>query len=238
MPDVMLDIRHLNVFYGDVQVIWDVSFSIAKGEVVALIGANGAGKSTILKTISGIIRPSGGEIFFEGQPIHTHKAYTMVETGLAHVPEARRLFVEMTVEENLDMGSLKGAARTNRNRTKEMVFDLFPRLRERRKQVAGTLSGGEQQMVAIGRGLMSLPSLIMFDEPSLGLAPILVREIFNVIRKIRGEGVTVMIVEQNVKQTLAVADRAYVLETGRIVLEGSGEALLNDEHVRKAYLGV
>ncbi|MGC2063300.1 MAG: ABC transporter ATP-binding protein [Thermodesulfovibrionales bacterium] len=234
----MLEIRHLNVYYGDVQVIWDVSFSVTKGEVVALIGANGAGKSTILKTISGIIRPARGEIFFEGQPIHTRKAYTMVEAGLAHVPEARRLFVEMTVEENLDMGSLKGAARTNRDRTKEMVFDLFPRLRERRKQIAGTLSGGEQQMVAIGRGLMSLPSLIMFDEPSLGLAPILVREIFNVIRKIRGEGVTVMIVEQNVKQTLAVADRAYVLETGKIVLEGTGESLLNDEHVRKAYLGV
>lgn len=238
MPDIMLEIRHLNVYYGDVQVIWDVSFSVTKGEVVALIGANGAGKSTILKTISGIIRPARGEIFFEGQPIHTRKAYTMVEAGLAHVPEARRLFVEMTVEENLDMGSLKGAARTNRDRTKEMVFDLFPRLRERRKQIAGTLSGGEQQMVAIGRGLMSLPSLIMFDEPSLGLAPILVREIFNVIRKIRGEGVTVMIVEQNVKQTLAVADRAYVLETGKIVLEGTGESLLNDEHVRKAYLGV
>ena len=234
----MLETRHLNVFYGDIQVIWDVSFSVARGEVVALIGANGAGKSTILKTISGIIRPADGEIFFEGQPIHTRKAYTMVEAGLAHVPEARRLFVEMTVEENLDMGSLKGAARTNRNRTREMVFDLFPRLRERRKQVAGTLSGGEQQMVAIGRGLMSLPSLIMFDEPSLGLAPLLVREIFNVIRKIRSEGVTVMIVEQNVKQTLAVADRAYVLETGRIVLEGTGEALLNDAHVRKAYLGV
>ncbi|MBA4373285.1 MAG: branched-chain amino acid ABC transporter ATP-binding protein [Thermodesulfovibrio sp.] len=234
----MLDIQHLNVFYGDVQVIWDVSFSVAKGEVVALIGANGAGKSTILKTISGIIRPAGGEIFFDSQPIHTRKAYSMVEAGLAHVPEARRLFVEMTVEENLDMGSLKGAARAGRSNTKEMVFDLFPRLKERRKQIAGTLSGGEQQMVAIGRGLMSLPSLIMFDEPSLGLAPILVREIFNVIKKIRGEGVTVMIVEQNVKQTLAVADRAYVLETGKIVLEGTGEALLDDEHVRKAYLGV
>lgn len=234
----MLEVRNLNVYYGDVQVIWDVSFSINKGDVVAMIGANGAGKSTTLKTISGIVRPTGGEILFEDQPIHMREAYNLVETGLAHVPEARRLFVEMTVEENLDMGSLKGAARKNRNRTREMVFDLFPRLRDRRKQVSGTLSGGEQQMVAIGRGLMSLPSLIMFDEPSLGLAPILVREIFNVIRKIRGEGVTVLIVEQNVKQTLAVADRAYVLETGKIVLEGTGESLLNDEHVRKAYLGV
>ncbi|MHB8880974.1 MAG: ABC transporter ATP-binding protein [Thermodesulfovibrionales bacterium] len=234
----MLEIRDLNVKYGDVQVIWGVSFEIKKGEVVALIGANGAGKSTILKTISGIIRPASGEILFEGQPIHTREAYTLVEAGLAHVPEARRLFAEMTVEENLDMGSLKGDARKNRQKTREMVFELFPRLRDRRKQIAGTLSGGEQQMVAIGRGLMSLPSLIMFDEPSLGLAPILVREIFNVIKKIRGEGVTVMIVEQNVKQTLAISDRAYVLETGKVVMEGSGESLLNDEHVRKAYLGV
>lgn len=234
----MLDVKNLSVFYGDVQVIWNVTFTVARGEVVALIGANGAGKSTILKTISGIISPADGEIFFDSQPIHTRKAYHMVESGLAHVPEARRLFVEMTVEENLDMGSLKGSARASRSRTKELVFELFPRLRERRKQLAGTLSGGEQQMVAIGRGLMSLPVLIMFDEPSLGLAPILVREIFNIIRKIRSEGVTILIVEQNVKQTLAVADRAYVLETGKTILEGTGEALLSDEHVRKAYLGV
>jgi branched-chain amino acid transport system ATP-binding protein len=237
-PDIMLEIRNMSVFYGDIQVIWDVSFSVKEGEIVALIGANGAGKSTILKAISGIVRPSGGEIFFNDSPIHAVEAYKLVESGLAHVPEARRLFVEMTVEENLDMGSLKGRAKTNRARTKDMVFEIFPRLRERRKQVAGTLSGGEQQMVAIGRGLMSQPSLIMFDEPSLGLAPILVREIFNVIKKIKNEGTTVMIVEQNVKQTLAVSDRAYVLETGKIVMEGRGESLLGDEHVRKAYLGV
>ena len=234
----VLEIRNLNVFYGDIQVIWDVSFSIKEGEIVALIGANGAGKSTILKAISGIVRPSGGEIFFNTQPIHAREAYKLVESGLAHVPEARRLFIEMTVEENLDMGSLKGKAKINRARTKEMVFELFPRLKERRKQVAGTLSGGEQQMVAIGRGLMSKPSLIMFDEPSLGLAPILVREIFSVIRKIRDEGATVLIVEQNVKQTLTISDRAYVLETGKIVMEGQGVSLLGDEHVRKAYLGV
>jgi branched-chain amino acid transport system ATP-binding protein len=234
----VLEVRNIDIFYGDLQVIWDVSFSIEKGEIVALIGANGAGKSTILKTISGLVRPTGGEIVFAGSPIHKTEAYKLIERGLAHVPEARRLFVEMTVEENLDMGSLKGPARRNREASREMVFALFPRLKERRKQLAGTLSGGEQQMVAIGRGLMARPSLIMFDEPSLGLAPILVREIFSVIKKIGEEGTTVLIVEQNVKQTLAVAQRAYVLETGRIVLEGPGASLLNNEHVKSAYLGV
>ena len=220
------------------QVVWDVSFRVERGEIVALIGANGAGKSTILKTISGLLRPSGGEILFGGRPIHNVKAHNLIELGIAHVPEGRRLFAEMTVEENLDMGSLRGEAREKRAETKEMVFDLFPRLRERRRQYAGTLSGGEQQMVAIGRGLMSRPRLLMFDEPSLGLSPILVRDIFNVISDIRAEGTTVLIVEQNVKQTLSIADRAYVLENGRVVMEGTGRALLNDEHVRTAYLGV
>ena len=234
----MLDILNIDVFYGDVQVIWGVSFSVKKGEVVALIGANGAGKSTILKTVSGLVCPRKGEIHFDGSPIHTVEPFRLVEAGIVHVPEARRLFVEMTVEENLDMGSLKGEAKKGREQSKEMVYGLFPRLRERRRQAAGTLSGGEQQMVAIGRGLMAKPKLMMFDEPSLGLAPILVREIFNVIKKIREEGTTVLIVEQNVKQTLAIADRAYVLETGKAVLEGTGEALLNDPHVRSAYLGV
>lgn len=234
----MLDIRNIDVFYGDVHVIWDVSFSVKKNEIVALIGANGAGKSTILKTISGILRPKNGGIFFEDKPVHKMDPFKLIETGIAHVPEARRLFVEMTVEENLDMGSLKGEAKANRAGTKEMVYELFPRLKERRKQLAGTLSGGEQQMVAVGRGLMSKPALMMFDEPSLGLAPILVKEIFNVIKRIRGEGTTVLIVEQNVKQTLSISDRAYVLENGRIVLEGTGESLLGNEHVRTAYLGV
>ena len=234
----MLDILNIDVFYGDVQVIWGVSFSVKKGEVVALIGANGAGKSTILKTVSGLLRPRKGEIRFDGNPIHTVEPFRLVETGVVHVPEARRLFVEMTVEENLDMGSLKGEAKKRREQSKETVYELFPRLRERRRQAAGTLSGGEQQMVAIGRGLMSRPALMMFDEPSLGLAPILVKEIFNVIKRIKEEGTTVLIVEQNVKQTLAIADRAYVLETGKAVLEGTGEALLNNPHVRSAYLGV
>jgi branched-chain amino acid transport system ATP-binding protein len=234
----VLDVRQIDVFYGDLQVIWDVSFHVGQGEVVALIGANGAGKSTILKTVSGLLRPTKGAIDFEGKPIHAVEPFNLIELGLVHVPEARRLFAEMTVEENLDMGSLKGDARDKRGETREQVFDLFPRLRERRKQYAGTLSGGEQQMVAVGRGLMSLPRLMMFDEPSLGLAPILVREIFNVIKRIREEGTTVLIVEQNVKQTLAIADRAYVLESGRVVMEGAGQDLLHDEHVKKAYLGV
>lgn len=234
----MLEIRNIDVFYGDIQVIRDVAFEVNKGEVVALIGANGAGKSTTLKTISGILRPKKGEIVFNGTDITKVEPYKLIETGLALCPEARRLFVDMTVEENLDMGSLRGEAKKQRQKTKEMVFELFPRLSERRRQIAGTLSGGEQQMVAIGRGLMSLPKLLMFDEPSLGLAPILVREIFAVIKKIRQEGTTVLIVEQNTKQTLSIADRAYVLETGRITLHGTGQALLNDEHVKKAYLGV
>jgi branched-chain amino acid transport system ATP-binding protein len=234
----VLEIKNIDVFYGDVQVIWDISFGIKQGEVVALIGANGAGKSTTLKTISGLLRPEKGEILFEGKSIHTVKPFNLIELGIAHVPEARRLFSGMTVEENLDMGSLKGDAKDKRAETKEMVFNLFPRLRERSKQHAGTLSGGEQQMVAVGRGLMSRPRLIMFDEPSLGLAPILVKEIFNVINRIRDEGTTVLIVEQNVKQTLSIADSAYVLETGKVVLEGTGQALLGDEHVKTAYLGV
>ncbi len=234
----MLEINAIDVFYGDVQVLWDVSFHVNKGEVVALIGANGAGKSTTLKTISGLLRPKQGAVLFENVPIHRIAPYHLIEMGIAHCPEARRLFVEMTVEENLDMGSLVGEARKQREKTKEMVFGLFPRLKERRRQPAATLSGGEQQMVAIGRGLMSLPKLLMFDEPSLGLAPILVREIFDVIKKIRQEGATVLIVEQNVKQTLDVADRAYVLENGRVAMEGTGKALLSDQHVKTAYLGL
>ncbi len=234
----MLEIRNIDVFYGDLQVLWDVSFRVERGEIVALIGANGAGKSTTLKAISSILRPARGEILFNGEPIDREEPYRLIDRGIVHVPEARRLFVEMSVDENLDLGSLRGEARGEREKTREMVFAMFPRLFERRGQMAGTLSGGEQQMLAIGRGLMGKPLLQMFDEPSLGLSPILVRDIFNVIKRIKEEGTTVLIVEQNVKQTLAIADRAYVLENGRIVLEGTGASLLNDEHVRSAYLGV
>jgi branched-chain amino acid transport system ATP-binding protein len=234
----MLEIKNIDVFYGDVQVIWDISFEVKKGEIVALIGANGAGKSTTLKTISGILRPKKGTILFEGKAINKVEPYRLIEMGIVHVPEARRLFVEMSVEENLDMGSLKGEARKDREKTRRLVYDIFPRLFERKKQLAGTLSGGEQQMLAVGRGLMSKPKLQMFDEPSLGLSPILVRDIFNVIKRIKEEGVTVLIVEQNVKQTLAIADSAYVLETGKIVLHGTGQDLLSNEHVKTAFLGV
>jgi branched-chain amino acid transport system ATP-binding protein len=234
----VLEVRGIDVFYGDVQVIWDVSFSVNEREIVALIGANGAGKSTILKAVSGLLKPGKGEILFRGEPVHTIAPFRLIEKGIAHVPEARRLFTEMTVEENLDMGSLKGEAKSAREETREMVFEMFPRLKERRKQLCATLSGGEQQMVAVGRGLMAKPALLMFDEPSLGLAPILVNEIFRVIKRIRQEGTTILIVEQNVKQTLSIADRAYVLETGGIVLEGSGEEILGNEHVKTAYLGI
>lgn len=234
----MLDVTHIDVFYGDSQVIHDVSFSVKRGEITALIGANGAGKTAILKTISGLIRCRKGKIILNGQEIQDREPHLLIEAGLAHVPEARRLFVEMTVEENLDMGSLKGEAKKARKNTKEMVFELFPRLKERRRQSAGTLSGGEQQMVAIGRGLMSKPALIMFDEPSLGLAPFLVREILAVIKKISMEGTTILIIEQNVKQTLAIAAYGYVLATGKIVMDGTGAALLSNEHVKTTYLGV
>ncbi len=238
MSNSMLEVRGIDVKYGDVQVIWDVSFDVKQGEVTSLIGANGAGKSTILKTVSGLLRPSKGEILFEGRAIHDVEAHNLIELGIVHVPEARRLFVEMSVEENLIMGSLKGDARDKRAETIEMVYDLFPRLRERRKQIAGTLSGGEQQMVAIGRGLMALPRLLMFDEPSLGLAPLLVSEIFRIIKRIREDGVTVLIVEQNINQTLAIADSAYVLENGKAIMNGTGQEMLGNEHVKAAYLGV
>ncbi len=234
----MLEIKNINVCYGDVQVLWDVSFQVEPGEIVALIGANGAGKSTTLRTISGLLRPKSGEIMLDGKLLNAMEPYDLITLGIAHVPEARRLFVEMSVEENLDMGSLRGLAKTKRNETKEMVFSLFPRLSERRRQMSGTLSGGEQQMLAIGRGLMGLPKVIMFDEPSLGLAPILVAEIFEIIKRIRQEGKTVLIVEQNVRQTLGIADRAYVLETGKVTMEGKGQDMLKDEHVKAAYLGV
>jgi branched-chain amino acid transport system ATP-binding protein len=234
----MLEVNNVDVFYGDVQVLWDVSFNVQKGEIVALIGANGSGKTTSLNTISSILKPKKGSVTYEGQPLHTRAPHDLVTLGIAHVPEARRLFPEMTVKENLLLGALTPAAKKTRPEMLEKVYGIFPRLKEREKQAAGTMSGGEQQMCAIARGLMSKPRLLMLDEPSLGLSPILVADIFRVIEDVHAAGVTVLLIEQNVFKTLAVADRAYVLENGRIVLQGTGKDLLDDEHVKKAYLGV
>ena len=234
----MLKVNGIDVFYGDLQVLWDVSFEVREKEILVLVGANGAGKSTTIKALSSLITPRKGTIEFNGKRLDHVPPYRIIERGIVHVPEGRRLFSEMSVEENLIMGTLHGKAREKRLETMEYVFGLFPRLKERRRQMAGTLSGGEQQMLAVGRGLMSLPSLMMFDEPSLGLAPILVQDIFNIVKKINEEGVTVLLVEQNVRQTLAMCSRAYVLENGRIVLEGSGAELMANDHVREAYLGI
>lgn len=234
----MLEVAGIDVFYGDVQVLWDLSFEVKKGEIVALIGANGSGKTTTLSTVSSLLKPRKGSVTYEGSPIHTRPAHDLVNLGIAHVPEARRLFPEMTVRENLLLGALTPEAKKSRPEMLEKVFTIFPRLKEREKQQAGTLSGGEQQMAAIARGLMSKPRLLMLDEPSLGLSPILVADIFRVIKEVHADGVTVLLVEQNVFRTLEVADRAYVLGNGRVVLQGSGAALLADDHVRKAYLGL
>ena len=234
----MLKVCGIDVFYGDLQVLWDVSFEIHQGEILVLVGANGAGKSTTIKTISGLLKPAHGSIEFQDIRLDQLSPDQVIVHGVVHVPEARRLFREMTVEENLIMGSLAPEAKKKRAETLAWVYELFPRMKERRKQVAGTMSGGEQQMCAIGRGLMALPKVLMLDEPSLGLSPILVQEVFEIAKRINKEGVTVLLVEQNVRQTLTLCDRAYVLENGRIVLQGTGKELLNDEHVREAYLGI
>jgi branched-chain amino acid transport system ATP-binding protein len=234
----MLEVSGIDVFYGDLQVLWDLSFEVREKEIVVLVGANGAGKSTTLKTVSGLLRPAKGTVSFGGVRLDTLPADKVIGQGVVHVPEARRLFREMSVEENLIMGSLSSEARKKRAQTMEWVYELFPRMKERRKQAAGTLSGGEQQMCAIGRGLMALPKILMFDEPSLGLSPILVQDVFEIVKRINKEGVTILLVEQNVRQTLALCDRAYVLENGRVVLEGTGKDLMNNAHVKEAYLGI
>jgi len=236
MADTLLKVDGINVYYGNIHAVKDISFTVNAGEIVTLIGANGAGKSTTLKTISGLLKPRTGDVLYKGKSIKGVRAHKIVESGLAQVPEGRHVFLHMTVDENLDMGAYTQPASTIAA-NKEKVFTLFPRLKERRKQLAGTMSGGEQQMLAMGRALMSNPKLLMLDEPSMGLAPLLVEQIFDIIKELHRAGTTILLVEQNAQMALSVADRGYVLETGRVTLTGPGRELLADEAVKKAYLG-
>ncbi len=231
----MLKIENIHVYYGAIHAVKGVSFTVNDGEIVALIGANGAGKSTILKTISGLMHPRSGSIQFDGKEIAHADASKLVQHGLAHVPEGRRIFLQMTVQENLEMGAFTQKEVSGKDL--ERMFTLFPRLKERRKQIAGTLSGGEQQMLAMSRALMSHPKLLMLDEPSMGLAPILVDQIFDIIKELHAAGTTILLVEQNATKALQIADRGYVLETGSITLSGTGAELAQSDEVRKAYLG-
>lgn len=233
--NTILKVDDVHVYYGAIHAVKGVSFEVGEGEIVALIGANGAGKSTIMKTVSGLMHPRTGTITFDGKNISHMDAYKLLRHGLAHVPEGRRIFLQMTVQENLDMGAF--IRKDNYKDDLERIFKLFPRLEERRKQVAGTLSGGEQQMLAMSRALMSNPKLLMLDEPSMGLAPILVDQIFDIIKELHSQGTTILLVEQNASKALKIADRAYVLETGNITLSGTGKELASSDEVRKAYLG-
>ena len=233
----MLKVTDLQVYYGVIQAIKGVSFEVNEGEVIALIGANGAGKTTILHTITGLVEAKGGTVEFEGKNITRMPGHKIVTVGMAHVPEGRRVFAELTVLENLKMGAYTRKDKNEIEASLKMVYKRFPRLEERKNQLAGTLSGGEQQMLAMGRALMSHPKIILMDEPSMGLSPIFVNEIFDIIQEVSASGTTVLLVEQNAKKALSIADRAYVLETGKIVLEGDAKELMNDESVKKAYLG-
>lgn len=233
----MLTINDLEVYYGMIQAIKGISLEVNKGEVIALIGANGAGKTTTLHTITGLLSPKKGSVIFEGTDITKVPAHKIVSMGMAHVPEGRRVFANLTVYQNLKMGAYTRKSNDEINETLKMVYKRFPRLEERKNQIAGTLSGGEQQMLAMGRALMSHPKIILMDEPSMGLSPIFVNEIFDIVKEISASGTTVLLVEQNAKKALSIADRAYVLETGKIVLDGKAEDLLNDDSIKKAYLG-
>ncbi|MBO5167017.1 MAG: ABC transporter ATP-binding protein [Lachnospiraceae bacterium] len=233
----MLEIKDLEVYYGMIQAIKGVSFEVNKGEVIALIGANGAGKTTILHTITGLLAPKKGTVTFEGKNITKVPGHKIVSMGMAHVPEGRRVFANLTVLQNLKLGAYTRKDKKEIDETLEMIYKHFPRLEERKNQLAGTLSGGEQQMLAMGRALMSHPQIILMDEPSMGLSPIFVNEIFDIIKEVSKSGTTVLLVEQNAKKALSIADRAYVLETGNIVMEGRADTLLNDDSVKKAYLG-
>lgn len=233
----MLEVNDLKVYYGMIQAIKGVSFHVNEGEVIALIGANGAGKTTILHTISGLLTPKEGSVTFEGKDIVKIPGHKIVSMGMAHVPEGRRVFAQLSVLQNLKMGAYTRKDKAEIDATLKTVFQRFPRLEERQNQLAGTLSGGEQQMLAMGRALMSHPKIILMDEPSMGLSPIFVNEIFDIIQEVSKSGTTVLLVEQNAKKALSIADRAYVLETGKIVLEGKANDLLNDDSIKKAYLG-
>ncbi|MFC4183410.1 ATP-binding cassette domain-containing protein [Saccharococcus thermophilus] len=233
----MLQVESIDVFYGNIQALKGVSLEVKKGEIVTLIGANGAGKSTLLKTISGLLKPKKGDILYEGKSIAGKAAQTIVKQGISHVPEGRRIFANMTVEENLELGAFLRKDKPGIQQDFEKVYQLFPRLYERRKQLAGTLSGGEQQMLAIGRALMARPRLLLLDEPSMGLAPLLVKTIFRIIEEINSFGTTILLVEQNANMALSIADRAYVIESGRVVLSGTAQELNASEQVKKAYLG-
>jgi branched-chain amino acid transport system ATP-binding protein len=235
---VILSVENLDLFYGDAQALDHVSLSVAEGELVAIVGANGAGKSSLIRTIAGIEEPRGGRIRFRGKDITGVPSHAICNLGVGQVAEGRQIFPSLTVQENLEMGALLPRARAKLRETIPQIFDMFPRLAERRDQVAGTMSGGEQQMLAIGRCLMGQPELIMFDEPSLGLAPSLVQDLFKTIRALNQRGLTVILVEQNVAVSLKLANRAYVLENGRIVMSGPGDALLHDDRIRQAYLGI
>ncbi len=233
-----LEIKHIDAFYGDVQVLFDLSLEVAEGEVVSIIGGNGAGKSTLLRTISGLIKPASGEILFDDRPIQTLPPEEIVSCGIVHVPEGRRLFSLMTIKDNLIVGAYNKRADKHKEETLKQVYAMLPRLAERENQMAMTLSGGEQQMVAIGRGLMAMPRFLMLDEPSLGLAPVLINSIFETIRKIADQGTTVLLVEQDVNHSLSLSDRGYVLEHGRVAMEGAADQLLADPHIKEAYLGI
>ena len=233
----MLEVKNLSVSYGAIEAVKDISFTVNAGEIVSLIGANGAGKTTTLHTITGLVPAKSGSVMYNGVDLlktHNNKIVTL---GMAHIPEGRHVFTRMSVEENLEMGAFSLKDQSDLKKDLDMVYGLFPRLKERRNQKAGTLSGGEQQMLAMGRALMSHPKTILMDEPSMGLSPKLVKEIFSIIRKLHEQGITILLVEQNAKMALSIADRAYVLETGRITMEGAAKELLNNEQVRKAYLG-
>jgi branched-chain amino acid transport system ATP-binding protein len=234
----MLEVSHIRVCYDQVPAIHDVSFRIEEGEIVSIIGANGAGKSTLLRTVSGLLHPTQGTIEFQDQKIDHLPPHNIVELGISHVPEGRRLFQYLTVQSNLRLGAYTQKSEETREETLQQIYEIFPVLKERMNQRGGTLSGGEQQMLAIARGLMSRPKLLMLDEPSLGLMPTLVTQVFDTIKRINAEGTTILLVEQNVREALELAHRAYVLQTGNIVLEGTGEELLESDLVRKAYLGI